>query len=180
LFDDSNLGYVKIIASGGLDENTIEALVKAGAPIDMFGVGTQMATSGDVPWLEMAYKIVNYAGRPILKLSPGKISLPEEKQAFRLRNPDGTFKRDVISLADESPPEANSEPLLETFMEAGRVVRQIPLLEDARRNFRQDIVSLERRFKLLSSPSEYPVELSHKLLELQKSLEKDIRQRNTE
>ena len=180
LLDDSNLGYVKIIASGGLDENKIGELVKAGARIDMFGVGTQMATSGDVPWLEMAYKIVNYAGRPILKLSPGKISLPGGKQAFRIRNTDGTFNRDVISLADEFPPESDSEPLLETFMEAGRVVRQIPLLEDARKNFRQDIESLEGRFKLLSSPLEYPVELSDKLLELQKSLEKDIRQRNAE
>ena len=64
----------------------------------MFGVGTQMATSGDTPWLEMVYKIVNYAGRPILKLSPGKISLPEEKQVFRMRNMDGTFNRDVICL----------------------------------------------------------------------------------
>jgi len=180
LLDDSNLGYVKIIASGGLDENTVEALVKAGAPIDMFGVGTQMATSGDTPWLEMVYKIVNYAGRPILKLSPGKISLPEEKQVFRMRNMDGTFNRDVISLVDEFPPNGNSEPLLDTFMKAGSVVRQIPLLEDARKNFQEDIESLEGRFKLLYSPSEYPVELSDKLLELQKSLEKDIRQRNAE
>ena len=180
LLDDSNLGYVKIIASGGLDENIIEALVKAGAPIDMFGVGTQMATSGDTPWLEMAYKIVNYAGRPILKLSPGKISLPEEKQVFRMRNMDGTFNRDVISLVDESPPSGNSEALLDTFMRAGSVVRQIPLLEDARNNFQEDIESLEGRFKLLSSPSEYPVELSDKLLGLQKGLEKDIRQRNAE
>ena len=101
------LDYVRILASGGLDEYALDALVRGGAPIDAFGVGTRMAVSGDAPWLDAAYKLVQYEGRPVLKLSSGKASLPGEKQVYRLRGPDGSPPYgDVLALASEPPPEA--------------------------------------------------------------------------
>jgi nicotinate phosphoribosyltransferase len=88
ILDDAGLGQVGIFASGGLDEDVIAELVQAGAPITGFGVGTAMGVSDDAPSLDMAYKLVSYAGRGCIKLSPGKALLPGRKQVFR-REQDG-------------------------------------------------------------------------------------------
>ena len=92
VLDEAGLDYVRVLVSGGLDEFQVDELVQAGAPIDAFGVGTRMAVSGDAPWLDMAYKLVKYAGRPVLKLSTGKVSLADEKQVFRLRDDEGRLR----------------------------------------------------------------------------------------
>ena len=73
------------------DEYEIERLVTGGAPIDMFGVGTRVGVSGDAPWCDLVYKMVCYDGRPVMKLSGGKESLPGEKQVFRRHDADGTM-----------------------------------------------------------------------------------------
>ena len=75
---------MQIFASGGLDEARIAPLVAAGAPIDAFGVGTEMSVSADAPALDIAYKLVAYAGIGRTKLSAGKRILPGRKQVFRL------------------------------------------------------------------------------------------------
>ncbi len=70
-----NRGYLEnvvIVASGGFDEYKIADSVKNGAAIDAYGVGTKMGTSADSPYTDMAYKLVQYNGRPVLKLSTGK------------------------------------------------------------------------------------------------------------
>ena len=72
-------------------------LVAQGAPIDVAGVGTRMGVSADAPSLDSAYKLVEYAGRPVRKLSPGKATLPGRKQVWR-RTPIGV---DVLGLRDE-------------------------------------------------------------------------------
>ena len=69
---------MKIVASGGLDEDRVADLVRD-APIDSFGVGTDMVLSGDAPTLDFAYKLVEYDGRPTAKFSPGKMLLPGRK-----------------------------------------------------------------------------------------------------
>ena len=135
ILDEAGLGYVRVLVSGGLDEYEVEELVRAGAPIDGFGVGTRMAVSGDAPWLDTAYKLVKYAGRPVLKLSTGKVSLADEKQVFRLRDADGRLRGDVIGLSDEPPPEPDAEPLLETFMENGEILAPSPSLAELRGAF---------------------------------------------
>ena len=76
ILDDAGLDYVRVLVSGGLDEYEIERLVTGGAPIDMFGVGTRVGVSGDAPWCDLVYKMVCYDGRPVMKLSGGKESLP--------------------------------------------------------------------------------------------------------
>lgn len=176
--DDAGMDYVRILASGGLDEYGVEELVRSGAPIDGFGVGTRMAVSGDAPWLDAAYKLVKYAGRPVLKLSTGKVSLADEKQVFRLRDSGGRLRGDVIGLSDDALPEPGAEPLLQTFMENGEIVAPLPGIEELRERFRQEFGSLDDRFKAVRKPSKYPVRLSRRLRRLQRELTERLGQGN--
>ncbi len=116
LLDEAGMSEVRIFASGGLDEYEVARLLEAGAPIDGFGVGTKLAVSADAPSLDMAYKLVEYDGKPRTKLSPGKVLYPGRKQVFRLCE-GGLMKRDVIGRDDEDLP---GQPLLEPVMQGGR------------------------------------------------------------
>ena len=98
LLDEAGLRDTRIFASGGLDEFKVDALVSGGAPVDAFGVGTDLVTSADRPAVDIAYKLVSYAGRPVAKFSTDKASLPGAKQVFRTK--DG----DVLGLREESLP----------------------------------------------------------------------------
>ncbi|GHJ53812.1 nicotinate phosphoribosyltransferase [Nonomuraea sp. TT08I-71] len=116
ILDGAGLRQARIIASGSLDEDVIAGLVARGAPIDGYGVGTKMGVSYDAPSLDSAYKLVAYGDRPVLKLSPGKATLPAAKQVFRdLTGAAG----DVVGLRDEPPP-GGREPLLVPVMRGGR------------------------------------------------------------
>jgi nicotinate phosphoribosyltransferase len=112
ILDDAGLGAVQILASGDLDEDHIAALIDAGAPIDSFGVGTQLGTSADAPYLGMVYKLVEQAGEPRLKLSPGKHTLPGRKQVWRSPG------LDLIAL-DHEPGPPGARPLLATVFDGG-------------------------------------------------------------
>ena len=104
ILDDGGLEHVTIFASGGLDEDQIAAIVTANAPIDGFGVGTSLTTSSDVPALDCAYKLQEYAGLPRRKHSPGKATWPGRKQVWRRYGADGRMAGDVISVeGDEQP-----------------------------------------------------------------------------
>ncbi len=170
ILDDAGLQYVRILASGGLDEYAIDSLVRAGAPIDGFGVGTRMAVSADMPSLDAAYKLVRFAGRPVLKLSEGKATLPGEKQVYRLRDDYGRLRGDVLALADEAPPVPGAEPLLQTVMERGEPISEPPPLSEARERFRDEFAALDDRHKRLSRPARYPVRLSRRLRRLRSEL----------
>ncbi|ATB27398.1 nicotinate phosphoribosyltransferase [Melittangium boletus DSM 14713] len=116
LLDAAGLEHVHIFASGGLDEDEVARLLEHHAPIDAFGVGTAMGVSTDAPALDMAYKLVEYAGHGRLKLSPGKVLLPGRKQVFR-QEADGMAPRDVLARHEEALP---GRPLLRRVMRAGR------------------------------------------------------------
>ena len=123
ILDDKGLEYVKIFASGDLDEFKITQLLKEGAQIDAFGVGTKMGTSADRPYLDVIYKLcetmtADGSFSPIMKLSKDKITLPGRKQVYRFKNKDGSFGKDVIALADEK---VEGEPLLVKVMEKGKL-----------------------------------------------------------
>ncbi len=167
LLDEAGLDYVRIVASGGLDEYQIEELVLAGAPIDSFGVGTRMGVSADAPWLDMAYKLVAYEGRPALKLSQGKASLPGEKQVYRLYA-NGLMREDVLALRGEPVPEG--EPLLERVMAEGRALRPHPGLEELRQRFQEEFRCLPEPLKALRPQGSYPVRLSQGLESLGRRL----------
>jgi nicotinate phosphoribosyltransferase len=112
ILDEAGLRQVTIVASGDLDEHRIAALAAAGAPIDSFGVGTQLGTSGDAPSLGAVYKLVEDAGGPRVKLAAGKVTLPGRKQVWRCDDVD------VLSLHDEDVP--GGRPLLRQVMAGGR------------------------------------------------------------
>src|SRR5262249_1469211 len=125
ILDEAGLRDAKIMGSGDLDEDRIGELVAAGAPIDSFGVGTELATSGDAPSMGTIYKLVDIDGRPVAKWSEEKSSLPGAKQLFRF--PD----RDVLALADEPTPDG-AEALLHRVILRGEWVGEPPPLESIR------------------------------------------------
>src|SRR5262249_26735649 len=101
LLDKAGLRSVSLFASGGLDEESLSELLAAGAPIQGFGVGTSLAVSADAPSLDIAYKLVAYAGKPRMKLSAHKVTYPLAKQVFRIER-DGSAEHDVLACFDEA------------------------------------------------------------------------------
>lgn len=124
-FDAAGLGRLRIIASSGLEERQIAALVAARAPIDAFACGTAIVTSSDAPALETAYKLVAYGGRDRAKRSPGKPSLPARKQVWRRESGgaggqiDGDIRADRVQRF-EAPAPRGMRPLLRRVMADGR------------------------------------------------------------
>ncbi len=162
ILDGAGLGDVEIFVSGGLDEHRIAGLVEAGAPVDGFGVGTRMGVARDAPALDMAYKLVAYAGRGRLKLSSGKKILPGPKQVWR-REEDGRAAGDVVGRAGEEI--AGARPLLVPVMEGGeRLDAGRTDLEEARARARREIGRLPDRVRSLEpADPPYPVEVSDAL-----------------
>lgn len=158
VLDAGGLADVMIVASGDLDEHRITALLEAGAPIDSFGVGTQMGVSADAPALSAVYKLAEYSGRPVLKLSTGKDSLPGRKQVWR-RERDGVLESDTIGLDGEEG--LGGRPLLEQVMAAGSRVGGAPSLADARETCARVLASLPEGLRSLEeSEDESPVATS--------------------
>jgi nicotinate phosphoribosyltransferase len=130
ILDAGGLADVTIFASGGLDEDYIAELVQAGAPIDGFGVGTSLTTSSDVPALDCAYKLQEYAGLARRKRSAGKATWPGRKQVWRHYGQDGRMAGDVLSLESDTH---SGEPLIELVMKNGRRVGPHLSLAEIRR-----------------------------------------------
>jgi len=147
LLDRAGLQHVRILASGSLDELLIEDLVAGGAPLDTFGVGTRMGVSDDHPYLDTAYKLVEYNGRPVMKLSRGKVSAPGRKQVFRRLHP----MVDMIGLFDEAVP-SGSQALLEPLMIEGRRSSAPAAIADVRARFEADYGNLPAAARRLRSP----------------------------
>jgi nicotinate phosphoribosyltransferase len=177
LLDAAGLRSVQIFASGGLDEFELEELLRNHAPIDGFGVGTKAGVSADAPYIDSAYKLVEYETRPVLKLSAAKQSLPGCKQVFRVVGGDGRFERDVIARLEEVPPTPDSVPLLGDVMRNGQRLTPPPSLGELRENFRIGFAKLPDRHKALRSPSTYPVEISAQLASLSAETTRGVRVR---
>jgi nicotinate phosphoribosyltransferase len=166
--DRAGLQRVRIVASGGLDELDIDDLVRTGAPIDVFGVGTRMGVSADHPYLDTVYKLVQVGDRPVMKLSPGKATAPGPKQVFR-----GEPLTDVIGLRDEPAP-AGSEPLLVPVMAGGRRLEPPEPLERARRRFEADLARLPDEALDLRVPRAPQPELSEALRRLGEETRREL------
>lgn len=172
ILDEAGLVDVKIIGSGGLDEYDLEALADANAPYDSYGVGTKMGVSGDAPWFDMAYKLVEHNGRPVLKLSTGKATWPGRKQLFRFADGQGRLKKDVVALRNEELPGA--EPLLQKVMEKGEIRGASPTLKKIRQLFLDEFKRLDERTKATRNPAPYTVELSPQLKHLKETIEQQV------
>jgi nicotinate phosphoribosyltransferase len=148
MLDQAGLQRVKIFASSGLDEYKIQGLVKSGAPIDAYGVGTKLAVMADAPELDMAYKLVEYAGKGRLKLSTNKLLYPGRKQVFR-QVQSGQMTGDVIGRFDELLP---GEPLLQPLLRHGQPVAHVDLKE-SRRRLQRELERLPAHLRNLEAAS---------------------------
>lgn len=172
VLDQNGLEYVRIMASGNLDEYKIAQLLAQGAPIDIFGVGTAMGTSQDAPVVNVNYKLVEVEGpageyRPVMKLSAEKITLPGPKQVHRVLK-DGEYAYDVIALHTEEPEMDSATTLLVQYMSEGHVLRR-ESLETIRNRVAENLARLPARYKKLA-PATYPVKISPPLAALSHEL----------
>jgi nicotinate phosphoribosyltransferase len=160
ILDAEGRGGTRIVASGDLDERKIEHLLRSGAPIDAFGVGTELVTSRDAPALAMVYKLVELDGIGRFKRSPGKATYPRAKQVYRLRDLQGRFSGDRVTRADET---CEGEPLLVPVLNGGRLVGPLPRLDAIRDCARRQLADVPDTLTRLDSEPTYPVTYSSAL-----------------
>ncbi|RLB02195.1 MAG: nicotinate phosphoribosyltransferase [Deltaproteobacteria bacterium] len=172
LLDENGLKDVQIFASGGFDEFKIDDVLSRGAKIDAFGVGTKMGVSADAPYFDMAYKLVQYDGRPVMKLSTGKVTYVGAKQVFRFFDDDGFIDHDTIGLKSENHPPAHT--LLQTFMVSGKRVRDPENLETIKMRVEKEFMKLPPQCKTLDAEKKVRVEISEELEKLQQEVKQQI------
>jgi len=163
ILDDGGLGDVAIFASGGIDEDAITTMLRSGAPVDGFGVGTSMTTSADVPALDCAYKLQEYAGMPRRKRSAGKATWPGRKQVWRQYGADGRMAGDILGAEDEAQP---GEPLIHAVMRSGRRLDANPALADIRARAARALERLPEPLRRLEPGASYPVAVTDALTSL--------------
>ncbi len=157
VLDEGGAPGVRIFASGGLNEYELERIVAARAPIDGFGIGTDLDVSSDAPSLDCAYKLQEYDGRARRKRSAGKATWPGRKQIFREFQTDGSLRGDTIGLEAES---LSDTRLLLPVMRAGRRLRSSESLSTIRDRAQRSLAALPASLRGLSQRSEYPVRIS--------------------
>jgi len=182
ILDKNGLSYVKIFASGDLDEYKVEELLQKDAKIDAFGVGTRMSTSEDRPYVDVIYKLCEHMDKsgkmiPAMKLSKGKLTLPGRKQVFRVKDENCMFMKDIIALHDE---EVKGEPLLVKVMDKGKIVYDLPTLDAIRNRALENLSKLPEKYKKLEDAPQYPVELSPKLKRLIDELTAKLQKKEVE
>ncbi len=163
ILDRGGLTETKILASGNLDEDRVQALVTGQAPIDSFAVGTAMTTSSDAPSLDCAYKLQEYAGRPCRKRSEGKATWPGRKQVYRHFGTDGRLSSDVVTV--EGDPQ-QGHPLLVQVMRGGRRLAPSPSLTEVRRQAGSSLAQLPEPLRQLGIAVPYEVRIAPALAEL--------------
>ncbi len=171
VLDDAGLPDTKVLVSGDIDEFRIVDLLAAGAPIDGFGVGGNLAVglgtvaSGTVGGvLGAVYKLAWYegAGDPArIKLAGGKTTWPGRKLVYRV----GDFTEDVIQLDDEPPP-AGARALLEPAVRGGDICADLPPVPEIQTLALANVQALPTRYRALLDPPPYPVRRSEGIVAL--------------
>ncbi|OLB68885.1 MAG: nicotinate phosphoribosyltransferase [Alphaproteobacteria bacterium 13_2_20CM_2_64_7] len=175
ILDEGGLRDVTIFASGGLDETVIAKIIRSGAPIDGFGIGSSLTTSYDAPGLDCAYKLEEYAGLPRRKRSAGKATWPGRKQVWRRFGADGRMAGDILSLEND---DQAGEPLIELIMQGGKRVAPAPLLAEIRARAARDLQRLPEPLRRLEPGASYPVEVSEALRRLAAEVDGRVAQQN--
>ena len=170
ILDNAGCKDVKIMASGDLNEYIIKELMEKKAPIDYFGIGTELTTSRDDPALNGVYKLVAIkipkSGNTFdlvfkLKTSPGKKTYPGPKQVYRFIS-DGMIKQDIIGLEDEKIPDAI--PLLKKIMQGGKILHKLPSLNSIQKFHILQRNTLPKEFRVIDDvQKDFPVSYSEKL-----------------
>ncbi len=183
ILDHSGLREAKIMATGDLNEYKIHELVAAGAPIDVFGVGTELATSADAPSLGVVYKMVEMQSpgegpRYTLKLSLDKATLPGAKQIFRYANRDVLARSsECLSCPGPTPDGAvvsgsEVEALLQPVMLGGQLLELPPCASEARAHAAASLAKLPPPCHSLFEAQGWQVELSSELEALDEQVRK--------
>lgn len=170
--DSAGLGYVRIFASGNLDEFKIEALLKKNAKIDSFGVGTNMGTSIDAPVLDVIYKISEVTDEyqrfiPTMKLSKNKVTYPGRKQVYRVRGKGGKIIKDILGYENEK---IRGMPLLIKVVARGKVVYRPPGLGRVRAYLKRNLALFPKDMKKINKKFEFPLIISPGLKKARKVL----------
>ena len=167
VLDQAQLRDITIFASGNLDEYLLRDLAETKAPIDGFGIGTKLDTSSDAPYLNCAYKLQEYAGRPRRKHSEGKATWPGRKQVHRLVDDFGRMTNDILDFHDR----ASVAGLLVPVMRNGKRLAQAPPLADVRQYAIDQLAHLPDRLRALDRCDPYAVTISPSLQECARGLD---------
>ena len=167
LLDDEDLIYVKIGVSSDLNEYKIDGYTRDGAPIDFYGVGTEMITAKPVSALPGVYKLVEDNFGPRIKLSDSKRTHPGRKQLCRITGEDGKYLYDVLQLEEE---QSVGMPLLEPAVDCGRRIRRIRALRDIREYSMCCVAMLPDECKRIVAAKPYELKISDKLQSLTEEL----------
>ena len=143
------------------------------APIDGFGIGTSLTTSFDVPALDCAYKLQEYAGLPRRKRSTGKATWPGRKQVWRQYGPDGRMRGDILSVEEDQQP---GEPLIQAVMKNGRRLEPQPTLAEIRARAARDLERLPEPLRRLEPGASYPVQVTESLVRLAAEVDQRLAQ----
>ena len=176
LLDQDGRSETRILVSGDLDPEGVRALVKEEAPIDGYGVGTDLAVCPEAPTCDLVYKLVERIQRdrilPRMKISANKASFPLRKEIYRLRE-GGEFGGDLLSAEGEAVPDGHS-PLLHQYVEAGASTGEPPAIGQIRDHARTQLERLPSRlWRLQGKP--YPVRHSLRLQEAESALRRSHR-----
>jgi nicotinate phosphoribosyltransferase len=172
ILDRAGLNQAQIFATNDLDEYRLEEFVREGAPLDAFGVGTQLSTSADAPSLSAVYKLVELKHHGHIhytaKYSDDKTTLPGAKQIYRYAD------HDIVALHSECNKDYQGEPLLRPVIMQGELIEALPPLAQSREHARQAIAALPEALHALSSAVPYEVEISRSLLALAESRRQEL------
>ena len=173
ILDEGNLKHMTIFASGGLDEYELARMVQQQAPIDGFGIGTSLTTSFDVPALDCAYKLQEYAGLPRRKRSTGKATWPGRKQVWRQYGADRRIRHDVLSVEEDAQA---GEPLIELVTQDGCRLRPSPTLTEIRARAARGFDQLPEQLRRLVPGASCPVEVADALQQLATEVDRRLAQ----
>jgi nicotinate phosphoribosyltransferase len=168
ILDAAGLQYVTIFASGSVDEYVIQRLAEKHAPVDGFGIGTHMDTAADAPYLDCAYKLVEYAGKARRKRSEGKALWPGRKQVFRSYDKAGHMSGDVLGLASDL---LDGERLLQCVMKQGRRIFPATSLRELRERTLEGFKRLPDSLTGIEPAAPYPVTVAESVRELARAVD---------
>jgi nicotinate phosphoribosyltransferase len=169
ILDAGGLQHVTIFASGDLDEYVLRDMLGSGAPVDGFGIGTRMDTSSDMPYLDCAYKLEEYAGNARRKRSEGKQTWPGRKQVYRSYDADGRIASDVVTIEGDAQ---QGEPLIIPMMRGGQRLATAATLADIRSHAAVNLARLPEALRELQEPYDYRVEIASALRELAEQVDR--------
>jgi len=162
ILDSAGLGDIKIFASGSIDEYELHKFEEVDAPIDGYGIGTRLSASADAPYLDCAYKLQEYAGKPRLKRSEGKETWPGPKQVYRVYDAAGLIGNDLVTLESDAQ---QGEPLLMPVMRKGIRLPQ-PTISEIRDRLQCQIRCLPGQLRSLQQAEPFAVTISDQVRKL--------------